>query len=157
MVGIVYVPSFVVKKKPIDVSFTGVMSTIASTMKIGRSNSERGSSESFYGNALKNLPVSIDENTCEDCEDCALQLTESLHRVEPFDWEEDMNDAMRAYRRQSLANRTPTEEAIYEDDEFESTPEMESPVIHLKSMTSSVLDNQLGIDDIVLPWLFVHI
>lgn len=127
------------------------MSSIASTMKIGKSNSERGSSESFYGNALKNLPTSMDETPCEDC---AIQLTESLHRIESFDLDEDVDDALRSYRRQSLATRTPDDEEIKEDDEFESTPEVESPVIHLKSMTSSALDCQLGFDDIVFPWLY---
>lgn len=95
-----------VKRKPIDVSFSKVMNSITNSIKSNRSSSEKGSSENFYSNALmKNSTLAIEIN---DLEESSLQLSESRRRINypsfsDDDDDEDTTEALsKAYRRHSL-------------------------------------------------------
>ena len=95
-----------VKRKPIDVSFSKVMNSITNSIKSNRSSSEKGSSENFYSNALmKNSTLAIE---ISDLEESSLQLSESRRRINypsfsDDDDDEDTTEALsKAYRRHSL-------------------------------------------------------
>lgn len=141
----------VVKRKPIDVSFSGVMHSIVGSMKSNHGRGNKGTSENFYGNALKkNQPVSID---MDDLEDPTLPLGENTlcDYYSDMDMESDVDNAMRAYRRQSMASRTPPFHRFTPDSmESESASEdQETHIIECKTVASSNLGSQFGLEDIV--------
>lgn len=125
------------KKKPSNVSLSGVMTSLA--MRFHRGNSDRGTSTKFYENALKTVqPDSLPE--------LAIQNT-SLTRSDPslidvyndFDLEEDQDSAARFYRRQSLLHKTPPLAHITPDlSELEPPPVgLQTDVIQCSPIASS--------------------
>lgn len=148
--------SHLVKRKPIDVSFSKVVNSITNSIKFNRSSSEKGSSENFYCNALmKNSTFSVDIG---DLEESSLQLTESRHRINystisDEDEDEDTTEALtKAYRRQSLlpvSVPAPHEEPLDHLELEVSSDEPESNIIHCKTISSSI-NSQYGLENIVL-------
>ena len=114
--------SHAVRRKLVDISLSGVLNTISSTLNPRRDSFDKGSSESFFGNALNSSDLKTPPLEPID-EDTPLTLTNSLHLQESPcvsayhspslspEWTLDDNDSTETckknYRRMSVSTITP--------------------------------------------------
>ena len=114
--------SHAVRRKLVDISLSGVLNTISSTLNPRRDSFDKGSSESFFGNALNSSDLKTPPLEPID-EDMPLTLTNSLHLQESPcvsayhspslspEWTLDDNDSTETckknYRRMSVSTITP--------------------------------------------------